>query len=108
MKDLAQVRHGVGPSKFAGYDSGFAAPTCGKPPAFRPTLHSSTSSALAGRLSLPASADVHGRNVLRKGEAFPQVRRPSRRPMLKDARLIGTRLRQGTSPRFERKAVSVV
>jgi hypothetical protein len=37
--------------------SGSAAPTCGKPPAFRQVLASSRSSALAGRLSLPASAE---------------------------------------------------
>ena len=36
---------------------GSAAPICGKPPAFRPILHLSFSSAQAGRLSLPACAE---------------------------------------------------
>jgi len=36
--------------------SGSTAPTCGKPPAFRPMGYPSFSSAQAGRLSLPACA----------------------------------------------------
>jgi uncharacterized protein (TIGR00297 family) len=38
-------------------DSGCAAPTCGKPLAFQPVPRASSSCALAGRLSLPASAE---------------------------------------------------
>jgi hypothetical protein len=41
----------------AGAQSGSAAPTCGKPPAFRSMPHASPSSAQAGRLSLPACAE---------------------------------------------------
>jgi hypothetical protein len=55
----------------AGAESGSAAPTCGKPPAFRPIPHPSSSSAQVGRLSLPACA-----------EEVVQARRPSERPSL--------------------------
>ena len=63
----------------AGAQSGSAAPTCGKPPAFRPTRQRSSFSAPAGRLSLPAGAvEVVRLGALRKGKAFPQVGRQSR------------------------------
>jgi uncharacterized protein (TIGR00297 family) len=65
-----------------GTQSGSAAPTCGKPPAFRPALHpSSSSSAQAGRPSLPACAEevAHGahpserRSLSASQAAKPQV-----------------------------------
>jgi hypothetical protein len=108
MKDLVLARYGIGLFKLAGHECGSAAPTCGKPPAFRPMLDPSTSSALAGRLSLPASAEaVQGTHVPRKGEAFPQVRRRSRTPLLTDASVIRTSLPHGVPLPFEKKAVTV-
>jgi hypothetical protein len=58
----SSCRGGEGPglSKSAVHPSslrGSAAPTCGKPPAFRPMIPPSISSAQAGRLSLPACAE---------------------------------------------------
>src|SRR5208337_1548470 len=57
-----EVGPGLAPelSKLAphvGTQSGSAALTCGKPPAFPPMPHPSSSSAQAGRLSLPACAE---------------------------------------------------
>ena len=73
---------------------GSAAPTCGEASPFRPTPHPSSSSAQAGRLSLPACAeDVLWAQVLRKGKAFPQVRRQSRGSSLIGSSVICTCLR---------------
>jgi hypothetical protein len=81
---------------------GSAAPTCGKPPAFRPMPQPCSSAAQAGRFGLPAcAAEVTETPVLRKGEAFPQVRRRSpgpdgpgrsRRSSLTELRVIWTSL----------------
>jgi penicillin amidase len=53
----------VGLSKLAARDSGSAAPTCGKPLAFRPMVRPSTVSAQPGRLSLPGCAKETFQNV---------------------------------------------
>ncbi|HXX23229.1 MAG TPA: efflux RND transporter periplasmic adaptor subunit [Terriglobia bacterium] len=75
---------------------GSAAQTCGKALPFRPILHSSSSSAQAGRLSLPACAEWFLlRHMLRKGRAFPQVGRRSRRSSLAESSEIGKALGLG-------------
>ena len=56
---------------YAGAQSGSAAPTCGKPPAFLPAPHLSSSSVQAGTHSLPACT-----------EEAVQVRRPAERQSL--------------------------
>jgi hypothetical protein len=57
---MTRGRQAVGLSKSAARvtaQRGSAAPTCGKPPAFRPMPQPCPSSAQAGRLSLPACAE---------------------------------------------------
>ena len=59
---------------------GFAAPLCGKAPPFRPIQYLSFCCVPAGRLSLPASLEEVSLHAgVRKGGAFPQSRRRSRK-----------------------------
>jgi len=71
---------------------GSAAPTCGKPLAFRPISQPRSSSEQAGRLSLPACSEEVLRDALREGRAFPQDRRRSRRSSPTGSRAIWTSL----------------
>jgi len=74
----------AGVSRLASHASaqgGSAAPTCGKPPAFRPMITPSISSAQAGRLSLPACA-----------EEVLQDARPSERRSLSASQAAGPQL----------------
>ena len=64
-----------GLSKLAARNSGSAAPTCGKPLAFRPMVHPSTPAVQPGRLSLPGCSEkIEGRGASRKARGFPQGR----------------------------------
>ena len=94
------------PSKLAAAESGSAALTCGKPPAFR--LSPAPPSPLRrpeGCAFRPAKRRLSVAPTLRKGVAFPQVRRQSRRSPLNEPIGIRTSLVFCTSWRQRREEI---
>ena len=98
-KAPARARHGARLSKLASHASaqcGSAALLCGKPPAFRPAPEPLSSSAQAGRLSLPACAEEvvqYARPTERRSLSAQQTAEPEPSPT--ESSLIWTSQRHG-------------
>ena len=94
------AHHSAGLSKLAAHGSGSAASTCGKPPAFRPAqAPCSPPRRLEGSAFQPARRGLFRTQIFRKGKAFPQDKRRSRKSSLPDSSVIWTSLRHGVPQR---------